>query len=98
MSCLDVPRWRLGALLLITAAIALGAAAPVSPQTPPPDEPASTFYSTATVRERPLSSATGAVTVLDRAAIAASGARTVADLLRFVPGLDVTTNGARGGF
>ena len=88
---------RPAALLLVTAltaATALGAAAPVRPQTPPQtpaDEPASTFYSTATVRERPLSSATGSVTVLDRAAIAASGARTVADLLRFVPGLDVTS-------
>ncbi|HEY4574978.1 MAG TPA: TonB-dependent receptor, partial [Thermoanaerobaculia bacterium] len=64
----------------------------------PLQEPAETFYSTATVRERPLSSATGSVTVLDREAIAASGARTAADLLRFVPGLDVTTNGTRGGF
>ncbi|HKI02521.1 MAG TPA: TonB-dependent receptor [Thermoanaerobaculia bacterium] len=62
-----------------------------------PQEPAGTFYSTATVRERPLSSATGSVTVLDRDAIQASGARTVADVLRFVPGLDVTTNGTRGG-
>jgi vitamin B12 transporter len=61
-------------------------------------EPAATFYSTATVEERPLSSATGSVTVLDRDAIEATGARTVADVLRFVPGLDVTTNGARGGF
>ena len=29
------------------------------------EEPAATFYSTATVRERPLSSATGTVSVLD---------------------------------
>src|SRR5688572_5952790 len=61
-------------------------------------EPAATFYSTATVEERPLSSATGSVTVLDREAIESSGARTVADVLRFVPGLDVASNGARGGF
>ncbi|HEV2853866.1 MAG TPA: TonB-dependent receptor [Thermoanaerobaculia bacterium] len=60
-------------------------------------EPATTFYSTATVVERPLSSATGSVTVLDREAIEATGARTMADVLRFLPGLDVTTNGARGG-
>jgi vitamin B12 transporter len=60
------------------------------------EAPAATFYETATVRERPLSSATGSVTVLDRGAIEASGARTVADVLRFVPGLDLTTNG-RGG-
>jgi len=49
------------------------------------------------VRERPLSSATGSVAVLDREAIEASGARTVAELLRFVPGLDVTSGGTRGG-
>jgi vitamin B12 transporter len=55
-----------------------------------------TFYGTATVRERPLSSATADVTVLTREEIEASGARTVAELLRFAPGLDVTTNG-RGG-
>jgi iron complex outermembrane receptor protein/vitamin B12 transporter len=61
------------------------------------EEPVATFYSTATVRERPLSSATGAVSVLDREAIEASGARTTAELLRFVPGLDVTSNGTRGG-
>src|SRR6185295_11636346 len=61
------------------------------------EPPAATFYSTATVRERPLSSATGSVSVLDREAIEASGARTVADLLRFVPGVDVTSGGTRGG-
>ncbi len=49
------------------------------------------------MRERPLSSATGSVAVLDREAIEASGARTVAELLRFVPGLDVTSGGTRGG-
>jgi vitamin B12 transporter len=61
------------------------------------EEPAATFYSTATVRERPLSSATGSVSVLDRETIEASGARTAAELLRFVPGLDVTSGGTRGG-
>jgi vitamin B12 transporter len=60
-------------------------------------EPSTTFYSTATVVERPLSSATGSITVLDRDAIEATGARTMADVMRFLPGLDVTTNGARGG-
>lgn len=59
--------------------------------------PEATFYETATVRERPLSSATGSVTVLDRAAIEASGARTVGELLRFAPGVDVTSGGGRGG-
>src|SRR4029453_11018875 len=61
------------------------------------EEPAATFYSTATVRERPLSSATGSVSVLDRETIEGSGARTAAELLRFVPGLDVTSGGTRGG-
>src|SRR5215218_3192115 len=63
----------------------------------PQTAPEATFYSTATVAERPLSSATGSVSVLDRAAIEASGARTVGELLRFTPGVDVTGNGTRGG-
>ena len=61
------------------------------------EEPAETFYETATVQARPLSSATGSVTVIDREAIDASGARTVGELLRLAPGVSVTTNG-RGGF
>ena len=73
----------------------LGSSPSAAQDTPPPVE---TFYATATVRERPLESATAAVTVIDRGAIEASGARTVADLLRQTPGLDVTTNGPRGGF
>ena len=60
-------------------------------------EPAETFYETATVQARPLSAATGSVTVIDREAIEASGARTVGDLLRLAPGVSLTTNG-RGGF
>jgi vitamin B12 transporter len=83
-------------VLLILATF--GLVADLRAQTAPAPEPAVTFYSTATVRERPLSSATGSVTVLDREAITASGARTIAELLRFVPGLDVTGNGTRGGF
>ena len=61
------------------------------------DEPVATFQATTLVRERPLASATASVTVLDRDAIESSGARTVADVLRFVPGVDVTSNGTRGG-
>ena len=60
-------------------------------------DPAETFYETATVQARPLSSAAGSVTVIDREAIEASGARTVGDLLRLAPGVSLTTNG-RGGF
>lgn len=59
--------------------------------------PAETFYETATVQARPLSSAAGSVTVIEREAIEASGARTVGDLLRLAPGVSVTTN-SRGGF
>lgn len=57
---------------------------------------ATVFYATATVRERPVTSATAAVTVIEREAIEVTGARTVAELLRFVPGLDVTSGGTRG--
>ena len=67
-----------------------GAAAGPAPATP-------VVYATATVEARPLSSATAAVTVVDRVTIEELGARTAADALRFVPGVDVTGNGARGG-
>jgi iron complex outermembrane receptor protein/vitamin B12 transporter len=78
--------------LLLLGAPALAQTVPG--QTPPADM----FYATATVRERPLESATAAVTVIDREAIEASGARTVAELLRLAPGVDITGNGTRGGF
>ncbi len=81
----------------------LGFSGDARPQQParspePAPQPAAAFYSTATVRASPLSSATGSVTVLDQETILASGARTVADVLRFAPGLDLTSNGTRGGF
>lgn len=76
----------LGFLLLASAA---------SAQEPAP--PAGSFYETATVQARPLSSATGSVTVIGREEIEASGTRTVADLLRSAPGITLTTNGTRGG-
>ncbi len=59
--------------------------------------PAGSFYETATVQARPLSSATGSVTVIGREEIEASDALTVAELLRTAPGLTITTNGTRGG-
>lgn len=59
--------------------------------------PAGSFYETATVQARPLSSATGSVTVIGREEIEASDALTVAELLRAAPGLTITTNGTRGG-
>ncbi len=55
-------------------------------------------YSTATViGGRPISSSTSAVFVLDRAAVESLVARSAADLLRFVPGVQLLTNGSRGG-
>ena len=44
-----------------------------------------------------LSEAPGAVTVIDRDIIRASGARNIADLLRFVPGFQVTPPNQEGG-
>ncbi len=64
---------------------------------PPGAEPPASFYETATVQARPLDSATGSVTVLDRQDVERSGARTIGELLRFIPGVDILTNGARGG-
>ena len=61
------------------------------------DIPSKDHYETATVSERSLASATASVIVLDRDAIGETGARSVNELLRFIPGLDVTTDGARGG-
>lgn len=81
--------------ILLLALLVAGAAAA---QEPSRAEPVETFYETATVRERPLSSATATVTVLEREEIEASGARTVGELLRRAPGVDVTSNGTRGGF
>jgi iron complex outermembrane receptor protein/vitamin B12 transporter len=83
---------------LLRLAVLLACAAPGLSQEPPRPPVADTFYATATVRERPLDSATAAVTVIDRETIEASGARTVAELLRLTPGVDLTTNGTRGGF
>ncbi|HEX3131912.1 MAG TPA: TonB-dependent receptor [Thermoanaerobaculia bacterium] len=77
-------RLVLGSLFLASAALA---------QQPP----AGSFYETATVQARPLSSATGSVTVIGREEIEASGALTVAEVLRSAPGLTITTNGTRGG-
>ncbi len=90
----------LGGLLLGLLMPALPAAGNVTDSDTPADAgetpAAATFYATATVRERPLTSATAAVTVIERQGIEATGARTVAELLRFVPGLDVESGGTRG--
>lgn len=78
--------------LALPALLALLVAAPA-----PAQPPVETFYETATVEARPLSSATGSVTVIGREEIEASGARTVGELLRLSPGVSVTTNATRGG-
>jgi outer membrane cobalamin receptor len=57
-----------------------------------------TFYETATVRARAISSATASVTIVDRETIEALGAQSAADLVRFVAGVDVAATGPRGGF
>lgn len=56
------------------------------------------IYETATVLARPLTRATASVTVLDREAIESLGVSSVAELIRFIPGVDVTPSGPRGGF
>lgn len=56
------------------------------------------IYETATVWARPLTRATASVTVLDREAIESLGVSSVAELMRFIPGVDVTPSGPRGGF
>lgn len=55
------------------------------------------FQETATVTALPLPSATASVSVLDRQEVERSDARTIGDLMRFVPGVDISTNGTRGG-
>ena len=85
----------LPALPIIVAAIAVPLTAQESEDAP--DEPTTTFYATATVRERPVDDAAGSVTVIDRATVEASGARTVAELLSHTPGLYVSSAATRGG-
>ena len=47
---------------------------------------------------RPLTRATASVTILDREEIEALNVTSVAELMRFVPGLTLSTGGPRGGF
>lgn len=86
------------ALLCLPALAALGVAsgAPAAEPGSAPDE-RPVLYETATVRARPLASATGAVTVLDREEIEALDVSSVAELVRFIPGLDLVSSGPRGG-
>ena len=77
------------------AASAPPAPADAAAAAPPGDAPV--FYETATVTARPLSSATASVTVVERQEVERSGARTIGELMRFIPGVDISTNGSRGG-
>jgi outer membrane cobalamin receptor len=63
----------------------------------PEAAPEATFYATATVRERPVETATAAVTVLAGAAAEEAAVLSVAEMLPWVPGLTLTTAGTRGG-
>lgn len=84
--------------LLVLRSLALAAQPPAAgapADTGQTDLPA--FYETATVEARPLASATASVTVLDRQDVERSAARTIGELMRFIPGVDLLTNGARGG-
>ena len=72
------------------------AAATDEPAGPPP-APRSTFYATATVRERPVDSATATVSVLPAAVAESTAALSVFEVLPFVPGLTVLSGGTRGG-
>jgi vitamin B12 transporter len=74
-----------------------GGSSSTSTSAAPAAPPSPVFFETATVEERPLASATAAVTVIDRETIAELGARSAADALRFVAGVELTGEGARGG-
>jgi vitamin B12 transporter len=79
------------------APAAPAAAADTGSATAGPAGGAPVFYDTATIRARPLSSATASVTVVERQEVERSGARTIGELMRFIPGVDISTNGSRGG-
>jgi outer membrane cobalamin receptor len=62
-----------------------------------PEDETPMFFETATVRARPLTQATASVTVLDRDAIESLNVLTTAELMRFVPGVNLSTAGGRAG-
>lgn len=63
----------------------------------PPPEPATRIYATATVRARPLDSATASVAVIEREEIESSRVASAFEALALVPGLSFLSNGTRGG-
>jgi len=78
--------------LLLAASVAVAAN-----DTSVGEEKESSFYETATVRARPVSAATASVTVMDRETIESLDVASVAELMRFVPGVDVAGTGPRAG-
>jgi vitamin B12 transporter len=83
-------------LLALLLAVSPGVIIPAAALAAPPEEPV-TFYETATVEARPVTSATAPVTVLDRKDLERLGAVTAADALRYVPGVTIDQAGGRGG-
>jgi iron complex outermembrane receptor protein/vitamin B12 transporter len=79
-------------LLLASLLTACGVATAGTEESPAPI----TYFETATVRARPLATATGSVTVLEREEIEALNVSSVAELIRFLPGVDVVWPGPRG--
>jgi iron complex outermembrane receptor protein len=93
---------RLCLLVLVALASATAARAQGAPDPPPqpsPDEPAPTFEEQVVVSasrvEQRLVNAPAAVTVVDRQTIQNSPATNIGDLLRAVPGINVTQLSAR---
>ncbi len=87
----------LAALLLAAAGAAATAQEPDTGDEAAQEAPEHTFYGTATVRERPVESATATVTVLPGEAAEDAAALSLVEVLPFVPGLTLTTGGTRGG-
>lgn len=81
---------------LIALALAAFLAAPAWAQPPNPEEPDMVVVVTATRIETPVSQAASDVTVITRRQIEDSGARDVTQVLAEVPGLTVSSGGARG--
>jgi len=82
---------------LVVALVVLSGGLVGAEEQPAPPPQQSDYYETATVRARPLGSSAASVTVIERAEIEALDAATARDVLRFVDGLTLTTNGARAG-
>lgn len=85
--------FRSGVGLAIIVASGLAVA-----QAEPDDALASDFFETATVRARELAQATASVTVLNRQEIEDLNVVSVAELIRFIPGVNVTPSGPRSGY